>query len=407
MNRLSYAAATASAVSLVLAPSAVAVASAGAATSSCQPAIVRLPVPTGAVGGELLRHVGSLFAGHITAPDGNHHPALWEQTGTRHFRVRELTLPVGVVASSADINAHHDVIVFGRDASGAVYRTYVLSHGRRHYLKDFTGGTMGVRGRQINDAGEVAGFALDRSGTPWAALWRSWNARPTKLLSPPGDIDGIALGINNRGDVVGNSAVPGGTSAHGLLWRHGSTVPVVLPGLRSDLALPFRINDARRIVGEAGLTGEATVWDGARHPRGLGILPGDEESGLLGVSDGGRAGGWSADYDTGHFHLLYWAGHGRAKTLLPLSRHYGDDAQAYSVSDDGAVGGSSDDGSGNVQPTVWTCADVQAFAPGVMQRRAARGRRSFGQASPLTSARRFLRPDIGALPDSPDSGSSS
>ncbi len=340
--------------------------SAVAAASGCSPRIFKLPLPAGYIGGSVIDMRGDVLVGRVSTTSGSV-AAQWRRT-SGGFRVRTFASPPGAVSADADqINAASDIVAIASVPDGTL--GYVISHGRRYLMRNFVGEKAGTYTRQINDSGVVAGGAVEASGTMFGALWRSWTSRPQKLLPPRGDVDSIALGINNRNDAVGNSTAPNGADFHGELWPRGSTRPVVLPGFGNTRAFPLRINDRRRIVGEAGHsdgTGTAAVWDGVSAPRDLGMFRGDNESYLLGISQGGRAVGESIrqiDANTLRYHVLYWPGHGPAQTLLPLTRHYGDSSAAHAVDDRGNVAGVSDDGSGILQPTLWTCADRQAFVP--------------------------------------------
>jgi hypothetical protein len=336
-----------------------------AAVSGCVPRIIKLPLPAGYVGGDVLDIRGDVLVGDVSTENGDTRPAEWRRN-SGGFRVRTLgPAPAAPFGFAGQISAAGDIV--GTVATPHGEYGFVLSGGKTYRLRDFAGRKTGTYGRQVNQSGVAAGGAND-SGTSFGALWRSWTSRPQKLLPSRGDVGSEALGLNNGNDAVGRSTEAGSVTSHGDLWPHGSSHPLVLPGFGTDIAAPFRINDRRRIVGSAvHLDGRTTaaVWDGVSAPRDLGVLRGDIGSDLLGVSAGGRAVGESHReiYLYYPVHVLYWPGHGPAKTLLPLSRHYGDNALAHAVDDRGNVGGFSDDGSGVGQPTLWTCADRQAFVP--------------------------------------------
>jgi probable HAF family extracellular repeat protein len=90
----------------------------------------------------------------------------------------------------------------------------------------------------INDHGQAVGFTGNCiSGVPFtslhAVLWQrhahSWTA--TDLGNLGGTILNLAFGINNRAQVVGQSALPGNAAFHAFLWQDGMMTDLgTLPG---------------------------------------------------------------------------------------------------------------------------------------------------------------------------------
>jgi uncharacterized membrane protein len=136
----------------------------------------------------------------------------------------------------------------------------------------------------INDVGQVAGHAAGRA-IVWTSGGGGWT--PQELQPLPGDIEARAPGINNAGDVVGESGsgLFGGGSA--TLWRRtlaGWAPPIVL--VPEELAGVTRssasdINDKGAIVGtieheelDFGLRQEAFLWTEDIGFVGLGIFEG-------------------------------------------------------------------------------------------------------------------------------------
>jgi probable HAF family extracellular repeat protein len=124
----------------------------------------------------------------------------------------------------------------------------------------------------INEHGQVAGG----SGTcaPFnfnnflylqfnhAVLWD--NGRPIDLGNLGGSLNTFALGINNRGDVVGSSDVANDTAFNGFLWtkEKGRMDPLV-PFGTDVLSVALAVNDGREATG-VSLNGKfesrATLW---------------------------------------------------------------------------------------------------------------------------------------------------
>ncbi len=162
----------------------------------------------------------------------------------------------------------------------------------------------------VNDAGQVVGFAetaarASTCGAPqvldyYATIWRP-DGHPRVLPPLNGDTVSQAVAINNAGAAVGASGPCGppnnigyGT-AHALLWR-SSGQPTDLGTLGGTTAnIATAINDKGEIVGQSALTGNPTYhafrWNGAMMD--LGTLPGDTLSEALGLNNKKQIVGYS------------------------------------------------------------------------------------------------------------------
>lgn len=168
----------------------------------------------------------------------------------------------------------------------------------------------------INDRGEIAGYAEKSTPDPNCpapqvlqfkpVLWA--NGRIQALPTYPGDPEGGAFWINNKGEMVGAS----GTCAafdpryglplspkHALLWRKGSSVPVDLGNLGGKINnAAFAINDREQVVGTSDLAGDqyqhAFLWQKGTMSD-LGTLPGDVISVGCGINNRGQVAGVSID----------------------------------------------------------------------------------------------------------------
>ena len=108
----------------------------------------------------------------------------------------------------------------------------------------------------INHRGQVAGVsAMSGNTTTHAFLWTSERGKMLDLGTLSGDVNSAALGINDRGDVVGASfgaAGPINGNPRAFLWRSGvmSDMNDLIPA-NSPLHLltAFGINDAGEIAG--------------------------------------------------------------------------------------------------------------------------------------------------------------
>jgi len=106
------------------------------------------------------------------------------------------------------------------------------------------GGAMSIA-HDVNDAGAVVGLAETRTGQPHAFLWTA--ADGLRDLGALGAAPSIALGINNRREVVGGSG-------HAFLWTEQAGM-VDLGTLGGRTSCANAINEAGCIVG-ASQTGE-------------------------------------------------------------------------------------------------------------------------------------------------------
>jgi len=178
---------------------------------------------------------------------------------------------------------------------------------------DTLGGNNGQAGDN-NNRGEVVGFAETAAPDPVCpapqvlqfkpAIWEKGEIQ--ELPTFPGDSDGVAFGINDRGHAVGAS---GSCAAfdpeigaplqplHALLWQNGTVTDLGnLGGTMNNVA--FILNNQGQVVGTSGVPdlgrSHAFLWqDGVMTD--LGTLPGDLDSGAVGINNRGQVVGISVD----------------------------------------------------------------------------------------------------------------
>jgi len=81
-----------------------------------------------------------------------------------------------------------------------------------------------------------------------AVLWE--NNSPTDLGSLGGEFNNAAWAINNRGQIVGASDLPGDNTGHAFLWQNGVMTDLgTLPGDFGSVA--GSINDRGQVVGQS------------------------------------------------------------------------------------------------------------------------------------------------------------
>jgi probable HAF family extracellular repeat protein len=168
----------------------------------------------------------------------------------------------------------------------------------------------------VNDFGQVVGWAENTVHDPTcvypqvlqfeAVVWGPSPGQIKQLPNYPGDPDGAATGINDKGQVVGISgicqnAVGNQSATHALLWQNGTVIDLGnLGGVAWNT--PMAINNQGQIVGFSDLKGDqgganpnfhAFLWTKERGIKDLGTLPGDAISEALGINDQGQVVGVS------------------------------------------------------------------------------------------------------------------
>lgn len=231
-----------------------------------------------------------------------------------------------------------------RDDSLPVYWT---AAGVASYLPGLSANGFGYA-NAINNAGKIAGAALDASSDTHAVIWDRTNS--VQDLGFLGEPDPgyrhftMARGINNLNQVVGDGLV--GSARHAFLWQNGSYTdlglgtathindqgliagyaPGFIPvtwkdGVRKNLpalgggstAYGHRVNGINNqgdLVGHApgtgiGLTKVAVLWRGGKVIK-LGNFPGGTTSDATGINDKGQIVGSGNLVDGGPHHALRW-----------------------------------------------------------------------------------------------------
>jgi probable HAF family extracellular repeat protein len=168
----------------------------------------------------------------------------------------------------------------------------------------------------INNRGQVAGYAengIADSTCPQGVvnfmvdlpvMWNKGVAMALPTIN--GDPDGVAFGINNRGQVVGYSGTC--TAAlHAVSWENGTAT--MLGDLGDPGGIAFAINIHNQVVGQAVNsegTALATIWQNQTVAALGGLLPGDVASFATSINNRGQVVGSSFNSKSNWSHGLLW-----------------------------------------------------------------------------------------------------
>jgi probable HAF family extracellular repeat protein len=156
----------------------------------------------------------------------------------------------------------------------------------------------------INNRGQMVGISETPNPDPTCSLFSLqveavvWQHGQGQELPPfPGDPDGVANAINEKGDAVGGTGCATGT-LHPVLWQNGTVIDLGnLGGARGNVA--FDVNNKGQVVGQSDLPGDTThhgfLWTKHDGMQDLGTLYGLPVSLANAINDKGQVVGFSQD----------------------------------------------------------------------------------------------------------------
>ena len=338
-----------------------------------------------------------VVAGSDTAPDGTSHSVLWYKN--QFWDLTEITNTnqpglLGPNSAAGSVNTFGQVLIGGQTPAtdpnhenfcgyGPEFQcaVFLWSHGVMTQLPNPLGGTNSGLGA-MNNRGEVAGYAETTVRDPKclatapngtgpqlfdyeAVVWGPQLGQFRRLKPLPGDTVGIALGINEGGQVVGisggcgNTVIPGGTAGpHAVLWDTdgrvydlGSFGGTSNPGVLGVGNGAFAINNQGQIAGTSAppgnLLNQPFFWTREKHIQHLPLLPGDVVGAGLAINNWGAVVGASISpggLASGNPSAVLWE-HGPEGGVTDLNMFLTTDSPfaalliAFGINDDGEIVG--------------------------------------------------------------------
>jgi probable HAF family extracellular repeat protein len=205
------------------------------------------------------------------------------------------------------------------------FRAFLWEHG---VMQDL--GTLGGNSAQalfVNDRGQVAGvsytntIANPSTGFPTQDPF-FWEDGEMMDIGSFGGTQGSALGLNNRGQVVGSSKLPGDEGLRPFLWGKKEGLRD-LGTLGGTIAGAQAVNGTGTVVGISSLLGDqvfhAFLWENGIMTD-LGVPPGKESTRALSINASGQVVGesWIGDGSVGPYAGWLWENSGPIVDLNQL-----------------------------------------------------------------------------------------
>jgi probable HAF family extracellular repeat protein len=208
------------------------------------------------------------------------------------------------------------------------FKPVIWRRGQVHELRTFPGDPVGAA-FSINYWGQAAGYSGNCTTAFHAVLWQ--DGRAIDLGNLGGTMNNEGIDINNRGQVVGLSDLPGDTTYHAFLWQK-RTGMIDLGTLPGDVASSGDgINSKGQVVGgsyDIDNNGRAYLWQNGVMTDLNTLIPPDSPLYLIEatgtINDRGQIAGEAWQISTGEVHAFlltptreHWAISERPKVVLP------------------------------------------------------------------------------------------
>ena len=210
---------------------------------------------------------------------------------------------------------------------------------------------LGIFGSQtagINDFGQITGNSTSADGlNVYAVRWVGTS--PLRLFGLGGTSD-TGIGINASGQVAGISNLTGDEAYHAVRWN--TRFPTDLGTLGGQSSSGFAINASGQVAGDSQINPDssdfhAVRWTGTAH-QDLGTLGGPNSSGT-GINNAGQIAGWADSLTRGTRRAVRWDG----TVAVELGDLGGSESYATAINNSGDIIGMS------ATPTSWN--DLSAF----------------------------------------------
>ena len=166
----------------------------------------------------------------------------------------------------------------------------------------------------VNEPGQVAGYSYTDSianqttGVPTLDPFLWTKSAGMIDLGSLGGTYGFPSGLNNRGQVIGQSNLAGDQSFHPFLWDGSELIDMFTAGVGGNFLFANSINDAGEVIGAAAFQNhafDAAIWRGGV-VTDLGTLPGDCFSQVFVMNSRGQIAGNSATCDGKTIRAALW-----------------------------------------------------------------------------------------------------
>jgi probable HAF family extracellular repeat protein len=268
------------------------------------------------------------IVGQSDNQDGLFHAALWE-----NGRIIDLgTLPGGTQSAAFDINNRGQIVGQSNTADGETHA--VLWHqGAITDLGTVPSGTFSTA-LAINDSGQIVGSGNSPGDmeagdqVDHALLWKNATLMDLGMLPGVRGIQAFAEDINARGQVVGLSPIPSGSS-HGFLWQDGAWTDLGALASPNNFSYAAALNDRGDVVGysinRSIPAASAVIWK-AGTIMDLGTLTPGRASQAIDINNHGQVVGvtWDPAASTATYRAVLWTVEpdSQTTTLLPIADAY-------------------------------------------------------------------------------------